>query len=49
MQAKDSNPKKHTVKKIEFSLYGDKFVSMNAEGTIFMSSFDNTLDTATVW
>lgn len=37
---KDSNPKKSSVKKISFSHYGDKFVSLNAEGTLFLHSFD---------
>ena len=37
---KDANPKKSTVKKIVFSHYGDKFVSLNQEGTLFLHSFD---------
>jgi hypothetical protein len=37
---KDSNPKKSAVKKIIFNYYGDKFASLNTEGTLFLHSFD---------
>ncbi len=37
---KDTNPKKQTVKKIVFSHFGDRFLSLNLEGTLFLHSFD---------
>lgn len=40
MNIKDAQPKKSTVKKIEFTPYGDKFVSLNLEGTVFLHSFE---------
>lgn len=41
---KDASAKKSTVKKIQFTAYGDKFVSLNAEGSLFLHSFDLSED-----
>lgn len=38
---KNINPKKSTIKKIQFSNYGDKIVSATMDGSIFMHKFDN--------
>jgi WD40 repeat protein len=46
---KEANPKKSAVKKINFSNYGDKFVSLNAEGTLFLHSFDLRGDGGTLY
>jgi len=35
-----ANPKKATVKKIEFNTYGDKFAALNMGGNLFMMNFD---------
>jgi hypothetical protein len=41
-----ANPKKSTVKKIEFSNFGDKFVALNLDGSLFIFSFgQNTNNT----
>jgi len=37
---KDANPKKSSIKKIEFTPYGDKFLTLNAEGSVFLHAFD---------
>jgi hypothetical protein len=35
-----ANPKKATVKRIEFSSYGDKFGALNMGGQLFLMNFD---------
>lgn len=35
-----SNPKKSTVKKVQFNAYGDKFAALNTGGNLFMMNFD---------
>lgn len=35
-----ANPKKATVKHIEFNAYGDKFLALNTGGQFFVMSFD---------
>jgi len=35
-----ANPKKATVKKIEFNSYGDKFAALNTGGQLFVMNFD---------
>ena len=40
MDQKNVNSKKATIKKIEFNNYGDKIVTSNLEGSIFMFGFD---------
>jgi hypothetical protein len=37
---KSVNPKKGTIKKIQFSNYGDKIICNNMEGSIYMFRFD---------
>ncbi|CDW90006.1 wd-40 repeat-containing protein [Stylonychia lemnae] len=37
----DIKPKKATVKKIQFNGYGDKIISLNMEGSMFIHRFDN--------
>jgi hypothetical protein len=37
---KNINPKKATIKKIQFNNYGDKIVCSNMEGSIMMYKFD---------
>jgi len=39
-----ANPKKATVKRIEFNSYGDKFAALNTGGQLFIMNFD--LDTS---
>ena len=36
---KETKPKKATVIKIEFTPYGDKFISLNLDGSLFLHSF----------
>ena len=35
-----ANPKKSTVKRIEFNSYGDKFAALNTGGHLFVMNFD---------
>ena len=35
-----ANPKKSTVKRIEFNSYGDKFAAINTGGQLFVMNFD---------
>eukprot|EP00347_Sterkiella_histriomuscorum_P004436 403360465 len=41
LDPKNINQKKATLKKIQFSNYGDKVVSLNMEGSIYMHKVDN--------
>lgn len=40
MNPAQANPRKTTVKRIEFSNYGDKIFALNMEGSLFIHSFD---------
>ena len=46
---KDTKPKKATVKKIEFTPYGDKFISLNLDGSLFLHSFGIDEDRAALF
>ena len=37
------------VRKIQFNLFGDKFVSINADGNLFLHSFDLSADYAAIY
>lgn len=39
-QLKDANPKKATIRKIQFSAYGDKLAALNMEGSLFVANFE---------
>lgn len=45
---KSLDPKKSTIKKIEFNSYGDKIFSSNMEGIISVFNFDNQESSRTV-
>lgn len=36
----NANPKKSTVKRIEFNSYGDRFAALNTGGQLFIMGFD---------